>query len=127
MGLFTRLVAGGGIAAFFFFSWVIQMLWNSVIAGHFGLLSRLSYLDAAGLWLLFTLLTAWSGIGLGTPLAIRLSGGTSWKGLGHQIRTRTISRVRSFIRGEPEVEWQDRNERMEERIRKRFSEWTKED
>ena len=127
MGLFTRLVAGGGVAAFFFFSWIIQMLWNTVIAGHFGLLPRLSYLDAAGLWLLFTPLTAWSGIGVGAPLAIRLSGGGSLKGLGHRIRTRTISRVRSWIRGEPEVEWQDGNERMEERIRKRFSEWTKED
>jgi hypothetical protein len=127
MGLVTRLVAGGGIAAFFFFSWVIQMLWNSAIAGHFGLLPRLSYLDAAGLWLLFTLLTAWSGIGVGTPLALRLSGGGSLKGLGRRITTRMTSKLRSWIRGEPEVEWQNKGERMEERIRKRFSEWTKED
>ena len=35
------LVTGGGVAAFFFFSWIIQMLWNSIVAGHLGLLKSL--------------------------------------------------------------------------------------
>ena len=47
-----RLIAAGGIAAFFFFSWIIQLLWNSIIAGHLGLLPELNYLQAAGLWFL---------------------------------------------------------------------------
>ncbi len=57
------LVTGGGVAAFFFFSWVIQMLFNSIVVGHFGLLRPLSYLQAAGLWFLAILLLAPLGIG----------------------------------------------------------------
>ena len=59
------LITGGGVAAFFFFSWVIQMLWNSIVYGHLGLFKPLSYLQAAGLWFLITLLFAWTGIGAG--------------------------------------------------------------
>ena len=65
------LVTGGGIAAFFFFSWIIQMLWNSLIWGHLGLLKPLSYLQAAGLWFLVTLLFAWVGIGAGRYVYLR--------------------------------------------------------
>ena len=105
MGLFTRLVTGSGIAAFFF-SWIIQMLWNSLIAGHLGLLPRLSYLQAAGLWLLFTLFTAWSGIGVGSRVLFNWKGQTPWKGVGRRVWSRVRSRIRSVIRGEPDVEWQ---------------------
>jgi hypothetical protein len=68
MRLLTGLVAGGGIGAFFFFSWVIQRLWNSIVAGHLGLLKPLTYWQAAGLWFLVTLLLAWTGIGVGQRL-----------------------------------------------------------
>lgn len=54
---------GGGVAAFFFFSWIIQMLFNSIVVDHLGLFKTLSYLQAAGLWFLVTLLLAWVGIG----------------------------------------------------------------
>ncbi len=57
------LVTGGGVAAFFFFSWVIQMLFNSIVVGHFGLLEPLSYWQAAGLWFLTIVLLAPVGIG----------------------------------------------------------------
>jgi len=62
------LVTGGGVAAFFFFSWVIQMLWNSIVYGYLGLLKPLSYLQAAGLWFLVSLLFAWVGIGASSRL-----------------------------------------------------------
>lgn len=58
-------VTGEGVAAFFFFSWIIQLLRNSIVAGHLGLLKPLSYLQAAGLWFLITLLFAWVGIRAG--------------------------------------------------------------
>jgi hypothetical protein len=64
MRWFGGLLAGSGIAAFFFFSWVIQMLWNSLIVGHLGVLKALSYWQAAGLWFLVIILFAWVGVGV---------------------------------------------------------------
>jgi hypothetical protein len=49
----------GGIAGFFLFSLVVQALFNSVVAGALGLCQPLSYLQAAGLWFLITLLFGW--------------------------------------------------------------------
>ncbi len=63
MKLITKFMAGGGVAAFFFFSWIIQILFNSIVVEHLGLLKSLSYWQAAGLWFLITLLFAWAGIG----------------------------------------------------------------
>ncbi len=64
MKLVRGLITGGGVGAFFFFSWIIQMLWNSIIVNYLGLLKPLSYWQAAGLWFLITLLLAWVGIGV---------------------------------------------------------------
>jgi len=64
MRWFGGLLAGTGVGAFFFFSWVIQMLWNSLIVGHLGVLKTLSYWQAAGLWFLAIILFAWVGIGV---------------------------------------------------------------
>ncbi len=64
MKLVRGLMAGGGVGAFFFFSWVIMMLWNHIVVGYLGLFKTLSYLQAAGLWFLIVLLFAWTGIGV---------------------------------------------------------------
>ncbi len=89
------LVTGGGIAAFFFFSWIIQMLFNSIVVGHLGLFKPLSYLQAAGLWFLITLLFAWVGLGTG----------------------RTVYRRRR------ELEWEELGRGLEERIKRKIKEW----
>jgi len=120
--LLSKLVAGGGIAAFFFFAWIIQILWNSLVVGHLGLLKPLTYLEAAGLWFLVILLTAWAGLGVGTRFLLRAR--------GDRGRRAQLLLGRGFLRWiglGPKIEWQNQDERMEERIRKRFSEWTKED
>ncbi|MGY4706797.1 hypothetical protein ACVNPS_03450 [Candidatus Bipolaricaulota sp. J31] len=54
----------GGAAAFFFFSWVLQMLFNSIVVGHLGLLKPLNYWQAAALLFLSIVAFAWSGRGL---------------------------------------------------------------
>lgn len=54
-----------GAGMFFLFSWVVQVLFNSILVGHLGLLAPLSYWQAAALLFLFVLLFAWSGWGLG--------------------------------------------------------------
>jgi hypothetical protein len=63
-----RLIRGpfspGGAAAFFFFSWVIQMLFNSIVVDYFGLLKPITYWQAATLWFLVIMLFAWSGRGI---------------------------------------------------------------
>jgi len=64
MSWFGGLLTGSGIGAFFFFSWVIQMLWNSLVVDHLGLLAKLTYWQAAGLWFLVIILFAWVGIGV---------------------------------------------------------------
>ena len=43
MRWFGGLLTGMGVGAFFFFSWVIQMLWNSLVVDHLGLLVKLNY------------------------------------------------------------------------------------
>lgn len=54
-----------GAGAFFLFAWIVQLLFNSIVVGHFGLLAPLNYWQAATLLFLFMLLFAWSGWGRG--------------------------------------------------------------
>ncbi|MEN3009839.1 MAG: hypothetical protein ABDI20_02465, partial [Candidatus Bipolaricaulaceae bacterium] len=64
MRVLHKFLAGGGVAAFFFFAWVIMMLWNSLVAGHLELTKPLNYWQACGLWFLVILFFAWAGLGL---------------------------------------------------------------
>jgi len=65
MKLLRGLMAGGGVAAFFFFSWIIQLLWNSILFEQLSLAPvRLTYWQAAALWFLSIILFAWAGIGV---------------------------------------------------------------
>lgn len=57
------MLTGGGIAAFFFFTWIIETLWNSIVVGHLGFPVKLNYWQTAGLYFLVILFTAWTGIG----------------------------------------------------------------
>jgi hypothetical protein len=65
MKLLRGVITGGGIAAFFFFSWVIQMLWNSILFDQLHLVPvQVNYWQAAGLWFFVIILFAWTGIGV---------------------------------------------------------------
>ena len=65
MKLVHSAITGGGVAAFFFFSWVIQLLWNSILVDQLTLIAvKVTYWQAAALWFLITILTAWTGIGV---------------------------------------------------------------
>ena len=64
MRLLRGLITGGGIGAFFFFSWIIQLLWNSILVDQLSLVAvKVSYWQAAALWFLSIILFAWTGIG----------------------------------------------------------------
>ncbi len=58
------LITGGGVAAFFFFSWVIQALFNSIVVDHFGLLQKVTYWQAAGMWFLIIVILSPLGLGV---------------------------------------------------------------
>jgi len=152
MRLIVDSITGGGIAAFFFFSWIIQLLWNSLVAGHLGLAPTLSYLQAAGLWFLVSLVFAWAGIGLRPETWLGRprwrDGGEIRRSIRRHIRTQLAGWLkeededisdlgekieakikRGFSRwlGEKEdIEWDDLGKRIEERIKRKFQDWTEE-
>ena len=69
MKLLQGAITGGGVAAFFFFSWIIQLLWNSIVVDQLALVAtKVTYWQAAALWFLVTILTAWTGIGVSPKL-----------------------------------------------------------
>jgi len=71
MSLLRGLITGGGVGAFFFFSWILQLLWNSILFDQLKLVNvALNYWQAAALWFMFIILFAWAGIGA-SPRAFR--------------------------------------------------------
>jgi len=63
MKLLRGLITGGGIAAYFFFSWILKLLWNGVLLKLQLVPTLITYWQAAGLWLFVIILFAWVGIG----------------------------------------------------------------
>ncbi len=65
MKLLRGVITGGGIAAFFFFSWILELLWNSILVNQLHLVeSTVNYWQAAGGWFFIIILFAWTGIGV---------------------------------------------------------------
>ena len=65
MRLLRGVITGGGVGAFFFFSFILQLLWNSILVDQLGLVAvKLSYWQAAALWFMSIILFAWVGIGV---------------------------------------------------------------
>jgi len=143
-----RFITGGGIAAFFFFSWIIMLLWNSLVAGHLGLCPTLSYLQAAGLWFLVTLLFAWVGIGVGTRrvLGLNLGAGEAgdrierkfkarvsrwadsdpehWDEISDNIEAKIKRGLSKWVDIDPDADWDDLGERIEAKIKRKFHDWS---
>ena len=64
MKLLRGVIKGGGVAAFFFFSWILQLLWNSILYQQLQLVPiQITYWQSAGLWFFVIILFAWTGIG----------------------------------------------------------------
>jgi hypothetical protein len=70
MRLLRGLITGGGIGAFFFFSFILQILWNSIVVDQLHLVAvKLNYWQASALWFMSIILLAWAGIAA-SPRAI---------------------------------------------------------
>ncbi len=121
MKLVARMIAAGGIAAFFFFSWIIQLLWNSLIAAHLGLAPTLSYFQAAGLWFLVSLLFAWVGIGVRSAFWVKRGRGKDWSALGDRIERKVRRLVSRWAEEDGGVD--DLGDRVEAKIKRGFSRW----
>ena len=122
MRLIVNSITGGGIAAFFFFSWIIQLLWNSLVAGHLGLAPALSYLQAAGLWFLVSLLFAWTGIGVRPRAWLGRPRWSDWGEIRRHIRRNVRSHISDWLKEEDE-DVSDLGERIEAKIKRGFSRW----
>lgn len=127
MRLLTRIVAGGGVAAFFFFSWVIMTLWNSIVAGHLGLARSLSYLQTCGLWFMIILLLAWTGIAVRWPLRRAWRAEVRGEDLARDMERKIKRGLARWVGASEDIDWDELGERIEKRIKSRLKEWISED
>lgn len=127
MRLLTRIVAGGGVAAFFFFSWVIMTLWNSIVAGHLGLARSLSYLQTCGLWFMIILLFAWTGIGAGWRFRAAWRHERRGEEFGRDVERRIKSGFARWVGAERDVDWDELGEKIEQKFKAKFKQWLAED
>jgi hypothetical protein len=127
MRLFTKLISGGGVAAFFFFSWVIMRLWNHILFRHLGLVKSLTYLQAAGLWFLIILLFAWVGIGATRGFFIWRRKKHDWDEVGEKIETKIKDGFSRWVGADSDMDWNDLGQKIEEKIKRKVRDWAKEE
>jgi len=150
MKLLKGAITGGGIAAFFFFSWIVQLLWNSIVVDQLALVAvKLSYWQAAGLWFLLIILFAWAGIGVQPVLSKRIRSSRDWSDLGDRIERRIRRRVSRWVEDEDdlgerieakikrglsrwvgvdeEIDWDDLGEHIERKIKQKIRDWSDEE
>jgi hypothetical protein len=142
--LLSRLIAGG-IPAFFFFTYVLMLLWNSLIAGHLGWAPTLTYLQTAGLWFVVTIVLAWTGIAsrraLRSHRAPHLSGiedeierqlehafsrdsrGEGRDDRGDAVERRIRHSLGRWAGAREDADWAEVGEQMEKKIRRRIADW----
>jgi hypothetical protein len=127
MRLFTKLISGGGIAAFFFFSWVIMRLWNHIVVWHLGFSKPLTYLQAAGLWFLVILVFAWVGIGTRRGLLPWRRKKHDWEEVGESIETKIKDGFSRWVGAEGDMNWDELGNKIDEKIKRKIREWAQEE
>lgn len=127
MRLLSRFVAGGGVAAFFFFSWVIMTLWNSIVAGYLELAKPLSYLQTCGLWFMLILLFAWTGIAVRWTFRRGWSSERRSEDVGREVERRIKRAFARWAGTSEDLDWDELGERIEKRIKAKVREWLAEE
>ena len=65
MRLLRGVFTGVSIAAFFFFSWILKLLWNGLLFEQLQLVNTtITYWQMAGLWFFVIILFTFAGIGV---------------------------------------------------------------
>jgi hypothetical protein len=122
MKLAERTLNARWIAVFFFFSWIIQLLWNSILVDQLALVAfKLNYWQAAALWFLTTLLFAWVGIGVQPTRRTRIRERGDWDEIGHRIERKVRGCVSRWVEDDKDPD--DLGERIEANIKRGFSRW----
>lgn len=127
MRLLRRIMTSGGVAAFFFFSWVIMMLWNSIVVGHLGLAVPLSYLQTCGLWFMIILLFAWTGIGVRWQFRKVWYPERRGEDFGRDVERKIKSGFARWVGAEKDMDWDELGEKIEKKIKSRIKGWLAED
>ena len=155
MKLLRSAITGGGVAAFFFFSWILQLLWNSILVDQLALVAiKVNYWQAAALWFFVTILTAWMGIARRPRILIpdfryRVFGDIArtvkrevrsrlgdWaqeesrdadlSDLGDRIESKIKRGFAKWVGTDEDVEWDDLGEKIERRIKEKLRDWADE-
>lgn len=143
MRRFLRLTSG--VPAFFLFSFILMLLWNSLVAGHLGWAPRLSYLQTAGLWLLVSLALAWAGIGarsgwrahrrhrrasrddrMEQKAEFMVSGcefDDEWDNVGDRIERQIRGGLARWVDAGEDTDWSDLGRLIERKIKRKISDW----
>jgi hypothetical protein len=115
-----RWIAAGGVAAFFFFSWILQLLWNSILFSQLQLVPvHVTYWQSAGLWFFVTILFAWTGFASTPRRRFSTLGGSDWRRLGDRIERKVKARISDWSATSDH----DLEDRIEARIKHGFSKW----
>jgi hypothetical protein len=121
MRVLFRGIAAGGVAAFFFFSWILQLLWNSILFDQLALVpTQVTYWQSAGLWFFVTILFAWTGFGARPSRWVRPSRRVNWDDVGDRIERRIKARVSQWADDNPN---EDIGNQIEAKIKRGLSRW----
>ncbi len=127
MKLVKKSLGAGGVAAFFFFSWIIQLLWNSILVDQLALVAvKVNYWQAAALWFLVTILTAWTGIGTAPTRLRRTHRTRDWDEFGHRVERKFRRGISRWLDDDSES-MDELGERIEAKIKRGFARWVEVD
>jgi hypothetical protein len=116
----VRLVTAGGVAAFFFFSWILQLLWNSILFNQLAIVpTQMTYWQSAGMWFFVIILFAWTGLGARSGRWTRSSRRTDWDACGDRIERKIKARMARWADSADHVSEED----VEAKIKRGFSRW----
>lgn len=144
MRAMLRVITHRGIAAFFFFAFILMLLWNEIVVGQLGLGPQLGYLQTAGLWFLISVGLSWVGIAaraaiprtpkrrptIGTRVersiesnVERLAARDDWDDLGDRIERGIKRGFAHWVDADEGFDWDDLGELIERKIHDKLDDW----
>ena len=125
MDFIIRTIVRGGVGAFFFFSWILQLLWNGILVDQLALVAvKVNYWQAAALWFFVTILTAWTGIARRPKILIPSFRYRVFGDLARTVKREVRSHLRDWVQEESrDPDFSDLGERIEAKIKRGFAKW----
>ena len=96
-----NLSTAQSVAAFFFFSWIIKLLWNGILVDQLALVPiKVTYWQAAALWFLVSILLAWTGRSRRPRLAVLDSPWLFFGKIARAVKREIRAHVGEWVREE---------------------------